>query len=147
MYLLPVQPSCLPGSSLRLVEVIGSIQGEDLGTCLPRAKHHLQCQCCTGHQPLQATVTGCSWLAKESHITDHRPDSSCCQAPTLWSHHFQTNNRRSWLQSTSLCQPFPSHVTHELRADGDLTLAHPETIPSSPVSKTLENTNLPKTLV
>lgn len=71
MCLLPVQPSCLPNSCLRLIEVIEWIQGEDLGKCLPRAKHHLQCQCCTGHQPLQVTVTGCSWLVKESHITDH----------------------------------------------------------------------------
>lgn len=71
MCLLPVQPSCLPNSCLRLIEVTEWIQGEDLGKCLPRAKHHLQCQCCTGHQPLQVTVTGCSWLVKESHITDH----------------------------------------------------------------------------
>lgn len=69
--LLPVQPSCLPYGWLRLIEVIEWIQGEDLGKCLPRAKHHLQCQCCSGHQPLQVTVTGCPWLVKESHITDH----------------------------------------------------------------------------
>lgn len=64
--LLPVQPSRLPCSCLRLIEVMEWIQGEDLSKCLPRAKHHLQGQCRTGHQPLQVTVTGCSWL-----ITDH----------------------------------------------------------------------------
>lgn len=43
--LLPVQPSCWPGSCLRLIEVPGWMQGEALGKCLPRAKHHLECQC------------------------------------------------------------------------------------------------------
>lgn len=37
------------------------------------------------------------------------PESNSCQAPTPRSHQFKTNNRRNWLQSTSPCQPFPSH--------------------------------------